>query len=308
MLNCKRINPKWLIIIIITILTMIYYTNRTITNTYCLEQYNIVKCPSELYLETYIIEAENDDEALKKTQQILTSNNFLLDNYEITIQENNIKINEKTGTETEAENETTTEKTENIEETQENNNEIMLMIDYVRDQKITTKSGESYYLPKEYKNYKYVMFWEISPQNNSLLFFNNYTINSYNKTENAINMTVKEGIRLLYINQETLKEQGTTSATIFEETNGYYTLEKMVFTNFNIEDTEKNIVFEKNIIEENTGGSEEENTEGGTEINVDLGEVNANLEDIKKILVSICIMFSVCITYSFTCSVLGNRK
>ena len=53
MLNCKRINPKWLIIIIITILTMIYYTNRTITNTYCLEQYNIVECPSELYLETY---------------------------------------------------------------------------------------------------------------------------------------------------------------------------------------------------------------------------------------------------------------
>ena len=40
----------------------------------------------------FIIEAENDDKALKKTQQILTSNNFLLDSYEITIQENNIKI------------------------------------------------------------------------------------------------------------------------------------------------------------------------------------------------------------------------
>lgn len=301
MLNCKRINPKWLIIIIITILTMIYYTNRTITNTYCLEQYNIVECPSELYLETYIIEAENDDEALKKTQQILTSNNFLLDSYEIKIQENNIKINEKAGTETEAKNETTTEETENIEETQENNNEIMLMIDYVRDQKITTKSGETYYLPEEYKNYKYIFFID-----QSCVFTNEILVNSVTDTEVIIQ--IKGGLQLMYINKEIMQEQGTSAGmTKISVAPTTYTLDKtkVYFNNFNI--PSENPIFEKNIIEENTGGSEE-TTEGGTEINVDLGEVNANLEDIKKILVSICIMFSICITYSFTSAVFGNRK
>ncbi len=305
MSNCKRIDPRWIIILLTILFSFIFIKN----NVFCLEQYQIAQCPNELTLETYTIEAEDENDAKVKVQNILLKNSFNLNNYEIIIEDKTIKIIEKAGTETEAENETTTEETENIEEIQENNNEIMLMIDYVRDQKITTKNGETYYLPEEYKNYKYVMFWETSAYNNSLLFFNNYTINSYNETENAINMTVKEGIRLLYINQETLKEQGTTSATIFEETNGYYTLKKMVFTNFNIEDTEKNIVFEKNIIEENTGGSGEETTEETTEGTIiNLEEVETNLEDIKKILISIGIMLGVLVMYPFASHVLGNRK
>jgi len=125
MVNEKNIDPKKIIIMIIAIILALILKN-LIIGTLCIEEYQIAKCPNDLYLSSYYIQAENEEDANNKVKAILEENNFNLSNYEIIIESNNIKINEKETKETNEEEKTGTEKqeTEEINTIQDNNLEI----------------------------------------------------------------------------------------------------------------------------------------------------------------------------------------
>ena len=125
MLNCKAINPKWIFIILMLILSVIIFNNNII-KTFCEEEYQIAECPNNLTLNSYYFTAENSENAIKAVENILIENNFDINNYEIIVDENNIKIIEKEKQETTEEEKAETEKqeTEETTTTQENNLEI----------------------------------------------------------------------------------------------------------------------------------------------------------------------------------------
>lgn len=131
MLNCKSVNPRWIFIILMLILSIIIFNNN-IVKTYCEEEYQIAECPNNLYLDSYYLTAENSENAIKAVENILIENNLELNDYEIIIDKNIIKIIEKENKETEKTKKTETEiqetteekKTEKTTTTQENNLEI----------------------------------------------------------------------------------------------------------------------------------------------------------------------------------------
>lgn len=131
MLNCKSVNPRWIFIILMLILSIIIFNNN-IVKTYCEEEYQIAECPNNLYLDSYYLTAENSENAIKAVENILIENNLELNDYEIIIDKNIIKIIEKENKETEKTKKTETEiqetteekKTEETTTTQENNLEI----------------------------------------------------------------------------------------------------------------------------------------------------------------------------------------
>ena len=131
MLNCKTINPRWIFIILMLILSVIIFNNN-IVKTYCEEEYQIAECPNNLYLDSYYLTAENSENAIKAVENILIENNLELNDYEIIIDKNIIKIIKKENKETEKTKKTETEiqetteekKTEETTTTQENNLEI----------------------------------------------------------------------------------------------------------------------------------------------------------------------------------------
>ena len=114
MLKCKIINPKWFIIILILFLSIIIFNNN-IERTFCEEEYQIAECPNNLYLSSYYITAENNASAISAVENILLNNNFNLDDYEIIVENNIIKIIEKEKQETIEKEKAETEKQE-IEE------------------------------------------------------------------------------------------------------------------------------------------------------------------------------------------------
>lgn len=120
MLKCKAINPKWFIIIIVTTLSIIIFNNN-IERTFCEEEYQIAQCPNNLYLSSYYITAENNASAISAVENILLNNNFNLDDYEIIVENNIIKIIEKEKQEIEGIKKAETEETTTI---QDNNLEI----------------------------------------------------------------------------------------------------------------------------------------------------------------------------------------
>lgn len=141
MLNCKAINPKWIFIILILILSIIIFNNN-IVKTFCIEEYQIAECPNNLYLNSYYITAENSENAIKAVENILIENDFDINNYEIIVDKNIIKISEKekqeieetqqAGTEKEETEETTTKQensleieNESVKFDNENNNEVI---------------------------------------------------------------------------------------------------------------------------------------------------------------------------------------
>lgn len=114
MLKCKIINPKWFIIILMLFLSIIIFNNN-IEKTFCEKEYQIAECPNNLYLSSYYITAENNASAISAVENILLNNNFNLDDYEIIVENNIIKIIEKEKQETIEKEKAETEKQE-IEE------------------------------------------------------------------------------------------------------------------------------------------------------------------------------------------------
>lgn len=120
MLNFKIINPKWFTIILMLFLSIIIFNNN-ISKTFCDEEYQIAQCPNNLYLSSYYVTAENNASAISAVENILLNNNFNLDDYEIIIENNIIKIIEKEKQEIEEIKKAETEETTTI---QDNNLEI----------------------------------------------------------------------------------------------------------------------------------------------------------------------------------------
>lgn len=122
MLNCKAINSKWFFIILMLVLSVIIFNNN-ILKTFCEEEYQIAECPNNLYLDSYYLNAENSENAIKAVENILIENDFNLDDYEIIVDENNIKIIEKEKQERNEKEKAETEKqeTEKTTTTQDNN-------------------------------------------------------------------------------------------------------------------------------------------------------------------------------------------
>lgn len=139
MVSEKNIDPRKIIIMIIAIILALIIKN-LIIGTLCIEEYQIAECPNNLYLDSYYINAENEEDANNQIKIILDENNISLDDYEIKIENNIIKIIEKekqeikkeeqAGQKNEETEETTKQennleiKNENIEFNNENNNEI----------------------------------------------------------------------------------------------------------------------------------------------------------------------------------------
>lgn len=125
MVNEKNIDPKKIIIMIIAIILALILKN-FIIGTLCIEEYQIAECPNNLNLSSYCIQAENKEDANNKIKAILEENNFNLSNYEIIIESNNIKINEKEIKKINEKEKAGTEKqeTEEINTIQDNNLEI----------------------------------------------------------------------------------------------------------------------------------------------------------------------------------------
>lgn len=96
--NTKKIDPRWFLIIILLICSCIITFNNYVNNTYCLT-YQIVQCPDNFTLTDYSIEAETDEEANLKIQNLLTEKGFEVCNYDISITDTNIKIVETGKTE-----------------------------------------------------------------------------------------------------------------------------------------------------------------------------------------------------------------
>ena len=89
--NTKRIDPKFLLLMLILLFACILSFKNYVNFTYCL-QYQIAECPDNLNLNSYSIEAENDEEAYLKIENILKENNFEISNYNISIKDAYVRI------------------------------------------------------------------------------------------------------------------------------------------------------------------------------------------------------------------------
>lgn len=273
MLNCKTINPRWIFIILMLILSVIIFNNN-IVKTYCEEEYQIAECPNNLYLDSYYLTAENSENAIKAVENILIENNLELNDYEIIIDKNIIKIIEKENKETEKTKKTETEiqetteekKTEETTTTQENNLEI---------------ENESV----EFNNN------EIIKRNIPILIPDIFNIKfNDEKIDYTLSLELSEGqqIKLLFteiqnaIDNNYIDEKVTWQ--LKDENGKILTGEEKLY-----DDIEKGTGvhnYTVDIIKEKT-------EEGGTITNQDI-------QEIKKINMCICVLLAIILLYNFT--------
>lgn len=124
-------------------------------------------------------------------------------------------------------------------------------------------------------------------------------------TETTKTVTIKNTIQFTELSEFVYMSEGESSGTI--RTTRTITIKEgteILLLNFDLKNIEETETYYQSNIKENT----EEGTTEETVVNVDLKEVEANLEEIKKILISIAIICGIGIMYSFTSGVLGNRR
>lgn len=271
MLNCKAINPKWIFIILMLILSVIIFNNNII-KTFCEEEYQIAECPNNLTLNSYYFTAENSENAIKAVENILIENNFDINNYEIIVDENNIKIIEKEKQETTEEEKAETEKqeTEETTTTQENNLEIENEnVEFNENnnaqEKSITNGFQVVKCPESLKELEGKYIKEIPTDYNDLFEKVKAKINEIGKNVENYEIKVKWG-------DEVLTEER------YNEIVKIYNIQYI-----------KVYIEEKEITSETTETTEE----GGTISNQDV-------KDFKGIGICICILLAISILYNFT--------
>lgn len=273
MLNCKAINPKWIFIILMLILSIIIFNNN-IVRTFCIEEYQIAECPNNLYLDTYYFTAENSENAIKAVENILIENNFNINNYNIIVDENNIKIIEKGKQEIGEIEKTETEKTT----TQDNNLKIENeSIEFNENnnapEKIITNGFQIVKCPESLKELEGKYIKEIPTDYNDLFEKVKAKINEIGKNVENYEIKVKWG-------DEVLTEER------YNEIVKIYNIQYI-----------KVYIEEKEITSETT----ETTTEEGGTIN------NQDIKELKEISICICVLLAISILYNFT-SVLFKRN
>lgn len=262
MLNCKSVNPRWIFIILMLILSIIIFNNN-IVKTYCEEEYQIAECPNNLYLDSYYLTAENSENAIKAVENILIENNLELNDYEIIIDKNIIKIIEKENKET-----TTTQKN-NLEienesvEFNENNN---------APEKSITNGFQIVECPESLAELKGKYIREIPENYNDLFEKVKAKIIETGKNAEDYEIQVKWG-------DEVLTEER------YNEIVDYYLITYI-----------KVYIYDKQQTGETTETTENTETtteEGGTISNQDV-------KDFKGIGICICILLAISILYNFT--------
>lgn len=280
MLNCKAISPKWIFIILMLILSVIIFNNN-IVRTFCIEEYQIAECPNNLSLNTYYFTAENSENAIKAVENILIENNFNINNYEIIVDKNIIKIIEKEKQEIEETKQTgtkikeTTEeiKTEETTSTQENNLEIENEnVEFNENnnapQKSITNGFQIVECPEDLAELKGKYIREI-PTNYSDLFEKvKAKIIEAGKNEEDYEIQVKWG-------DEILTEER------YNEVVDYYLITYI-----------KVYIYDKQQTGETTESTETTTEEGGT-IN------NADIKELKEIGICICVLLAIMFLYNF---------
>ena len=271
MLNCKAINPKWIFIILMLILSVIIFNNNII-KTFCEEEYQIAECPNNLTLNSYYFTAENSENAIKAVENILIENNFDINNYEIIVDENNIKIIKKKKHETTEEEKAETEKqeTEETTTTQENNLEIENEnVEFNENnnaqEKSITNGFQVVKCPESLKELEGKYIKEIPTDYNDLFEKVKAKINEIGKNVENYEIKVKWG-------DEVLTEER------YNEIVKIYNIQYI-----------KVYIEEKEITSETTETTEE----GGTISNQDV-------KDFKGIGICICILLAISILYNFT--------
>lgn len=266
MLKCKTANPKWIIIIVIIVLSIIIFNNN-ITRTFCEEEYQIAQCPDNLYLSSYYIKAENSESAISEIKNILLNNNFNLDDYEIIIENNIIKILEKEKQKTE---ETTTIQNNNLEienesvEFNENNNNA--------PEKIITNGFQIIKCPEKLKELEGKYIREIPEGYNDLI---EKVKNKINETgENADNYIIK----IKYGNKVVTEEN-------YDEIIGTYNIQ---YIGVNIEEKEQT-----SETTETTESTETTTEEGGGKLN------DKDIKEFKEIGICICVLLAISLLYNF---------
>ena len=281
MLRCKIINPKWIFIILMLILSIIIFNNNII-NTFCIEEYQIAECPNNLYLSSYYLNAENSENAIKAVENILIENNFDINNYEIIVDKNIIKIIEKEKKEIEETQKTGTEiketteenKTEETTTKQENNLEIENeSIEFNQNnnapEKSITNGFQIVKCPESLKELEGKYIREIPADYNDLFEKVKAKINEIGKNAENYEIKVKWG-------DEVLTEERYNE----------------IVKTYNIQYI-KVYIEEKEITSETTETTETTTEEGGTITNQDV-------KDFKEIGICICILLAIIILHNFT--------
>lgn len=277
MLKCKTINPKWIIIIIMIILSMIIFNNN-ISRTFCEEEYQIAQCPNDLYLSSYYIKAENNENAISAVENILIENNFDINNYEIIINENIIKIIEKEKQEINEEEKAETEKQETEETitTKDNNLEIKNENVEFNDSEVTRRN-----IPIEIP--------EIIDIN-----FNDEKINC------TLSLQLYKGdkIKLLFTEIQNAIDNNYKDENVKwilkDEDGNELTGEEEIQVDILRKEGKGKIDLYVEIIKE-------KQEEGGT-------ITNADIKEIKEIGICICILLTIIFLHNFTSILLGNRR
>lgn len=278
MLNCKSVNPRWIFIILMLILSIIIFNNN-IVKTYCEEEYQIAECPNNLYLDSYYLTAENSENAIKAVENILIENNLELNDYEIIIDKNIIKIIEKENKETEKTKKTETEiqetteekKTEETTTTQENNLEIKNESVEFNDnnnapEKSITNGFQIVECPESLAELKEKYIREIPKNYNDLFEKVKAKIIETGKNAEDYEIQVKWG-------NEILTEER------YNEIVDYYLITYI-----------KVYIYDK----QQTGETTETTTEEGGTIS------NQDIKDFKGIGICICTLLAISILYNFT--------
>lgn len=278
MLNCKAINPKWIFIILMLILSVIIFNNN-IVRTFCIEEYQITECPDNLYLSSYYLTAENSENAIKAVENILIENNFDINNYEIIVDENNIKIIEKEKQEIGEIEKTETEKqeTEITTTIQDNNLEIESeSVEFNENnnapEKSITNGFQIVECPESLAELKGKYIREVPKNYNDLFEKVKAKIIEAGKNEEDYEIQVKWG-------DEVLTEER------YNEVVNYYLITYI-----------KVYIYDKQQTGETTETTEstETTTEEGGEIS------NQDIKEFKGIGICICILLAISILYNFT--------
>lgn len=285
MVSEKNIDPRKIIIMIISVILALILKN-LIIGTLCIEEYQIAECPNNLNLNSYYIQAENKEDANNQIEIILEENNISLDDYEIKIDNNIIKIIEKEKQETKKTEQAGTEKQETEETTtiQENNleieNESVEFNENDTDGALRATSGQAdfiiYRAPDDLEGIEGKIY-----MNNGYSYFRYYQIEKLIKDK---------GLNPRNYNIEIRKETYKTSTTI--DGNNFTDV-------IEIDDYIK-IYITKN---ENAIVEEIKKLEGGGES----GTNEINTEELEKINMCICVLLAIMFIYNFTDSMLKRH-
>lgn len=262
MLNCKSVNPRWIFIILMLILSIIIFNNN-IVRTFCIEEYQIAQCPNNLYLSSYYINAENNASAISAVENILIENNFNINDYEIIVENNIIKIIEKKEMETEEIKKTETEIQETTEEIENEN--VEFNENNNAQEKSITNGFQVVKCPESLKELEGKYIKEIPTDYNDLFEKVKAKINEIGKNVENYEIKVKWG-------DEVLTEER------YNEIVKIYNIQYI-----------KVYIEEKEITSETT----ETTTEEGGTIN------NADIKELKEIGICICVLLAIMFLYNF---------